>query len=629
MPKKKDIVKCAPIRENSRLMHTHEAMVDYINGRTSSSIMEMFGPAMFGLNYFANLEEDLIFSDEEEEDDDDDDNNVVPYSSQGANRSLEPHPQIKQLTDEEADKIAKELIEEEKRNKEKTERNKRKKKRKKEKKRLEKENALKEIISEEEQGKSDSLANQGQTAVTDNTLEANESSQAIEPPVTAEAEKCDMKSFTEEKSLVKVNEDDQQKEPTKEEINDKCEVAEVQPREEEKPDVAVKPELHKKIEQETSKEKTSNPITEEFAKRSIDLANMGNRLAAAGQFETAVNCFTDAIKFNPREFKLFGNRSLCYERLQQYKSALRDADVALSMEPKWIKGLFRKGKALCGLKRYYEASLIYKEVLTLESKSAEAAQELKRAQTLHLMEMGFTWAQSSEALKTHATLEEAVEALFAADASPDAGASWDKSEQPVEQEDGDDDDDDEEGDWVITQTSRPQKLHPKESDAPDQNRSTPQWLPHPKSFPRPELFSVWVRTLAPNITYQKLQEVFSRPGRVYSIKMLLDYGCAYVNYTRKEDCDRAIELIDGMVVDGAPLSVQHPSKIPPKPPASMLATSDNSRRPGPHKRECFFWRTSGCTRDDCTFRHVPEHKNIDRDKFTGRLGYQSYAGNHK
>lgn len=37
------------------------------------------------------------------------------------------------------------------------------------------------------------------------------------------------------------------------------------------------------------------------------------------------------------------------------------------------------------LQRYYEASLIYKDVLKLESSSAEATQELKRAQTLHLM----------------------------------------------------------------------------------------------------------------------------------------------------------------------------------------------------------------------------------------------------
>lgn len=48
--------------------------------------------------------------------------------------------------------------------------------------------------------------------------------------------------------------------------------------------------------------------------------------------------------------RLFGNRSYCYEQMLEYEKALNDADIALSMNPKWIKGLYRKGKALVGLK---------------------------------------------------------------------------------------------------------------------------------------------------------------------------------------------------------------------------------------------------------------------------------------
>jgi len=48
--------------------------------------------------------------------------------------------------------------------------------------------------------------------------------------------------------------------------------------------------------------------------------------------------------------RLFGNRSYCYEKMLEYEKALTDADIALSMNPKWIKGLYRKGKALVGLK---------------------------------------------------------------------------------------------------------------------------------------------------------------------------------------------------------------------------------------------------------------------------------------
>uniref|UniRef100_A0A3B4A9Z4 Uncharacterized protein n=1 Tax=Periophthalmus magnuspinnatus TaxID=409849 RepID=A0A3B4A9Z4_9GOBI len=72
-----------------------------------------------------------------------------------------------------------------------------------------------------------------------------------------------------------------------------------------------------------------------------------------GRYEMAITFFSEAIKFNPKEYKLFGNRSFCFEKMQQFEEALSDAEVSLSMEPNWIKGLFRKGKALCGLKNFH------------------------------------------------------------------------------------------------------------------------------------------------------------------------------------------------------------------------------------------------------------------------------------
>ncbi|XP_044023469.1 stress-induced-phosphoprotein 1 [Siniperca chuatsi] len=648
MPRKKDIVKggapIARIRESSRLMRTHESMVDFINGRhPPSSILDVFASGLLGLDFLrtfdGDLDDDLIYSDD---DDDDDYDHFYPHSA--AHRPLEPHPRIRQLTDEEADKHAKELIKEEERRKEKTEKNKRKKLRKKEKKRLEKENAVKDILPEEEQGKSDSSENQEENPVIESNAEASKSSESGKTHNATEAIGCDESSGNnKEENLVKMKENKEQKDldlnnsyastaksvpeetcnqrPAKERKKNKTNFLEVQQSKEEKPKVVEKPEVQKKKEEkrEPNKEKTMDPTAEEFAKRSRELAGTGNRLAASGQYEVAVKCFTDAIKYNPKEFKLFGNRSLCYERMQQYENALRDADVALSMEPNWIKGLFRKGKALCGLKRYYEASLIYKEVLKLESSSAEATQELKRAQTLHLMEMGFTWAQSSEALKTHATLEEAVEALFGVDSKPgpgDASASRDNTDQPVVQQE-----DDDEGEWIVLQPSRPRMQQVKECDAFGQSRSKSQSpTPHSRNSMKPELFPIWVGSLAPAVTYTTLHELFSRAGTVYSIKMLLEQQCAFVNYTKKEDCDRAIQCINGMVVEGAPLSVRYPNKIHTGLGMSKSAATDSFSRPGPFKKECFFWRTTGCTRQDCTYKHLPEHKNIDKDKFTSRLG---------
>lgn len=48
--------------------------------------------------------------------------------------------------------------------------------------------------------------------------------------------------------------------------------------------------------------------------------------------------------------RLFGNRSFCFEKLQEYEKALTDAELSLSMWPGWVKGQFRRGRALAGLK---------------------------------------------------------------------------------------------------------------------------------------------------------------------------------------------------------------------------------------------------------------------------------------
>ncbi|XP_031733276.1 RNA polymerase II-associated protein 3-like [Anarrhichthys ocellatus] len=650
MPKKKDIVKggapIARIRENSRLMRTHESVVDFINGRHSAgSILDVFASGLLGLDFLRTFEgelDDMVYSDEDYDVDEDEDDRHV-YAHTAAYKHLEPHPRIKQLTDEEADKHAKELIEEEERRKDKTEKNKRKKLRKKEKKRLDKKNAVKDILAEEEMGKSDSSDNPAENLVIESNAEANDCPESG-PTLngTEAAGRHEKSANNKEEDLAEINktEDGEQKDldlnnsnssttkletcnerPARERKKKKTKLLEVPQSNEEMQRVVEKPEVHKKKEEkhEPNKEEIMDHA-EESAKRSRELAGFGNRLAASGQYETAVRCFTDAIKYSPKEFKLFGNRSLCYERLQQYGNALRDADIALCMQPSWIKGLFRKGKALCGLKRYYEASLIYREVLELEGSSAEAMLELKRAQTLHLMEMGFTWGQSSEALKTHATMEQAVEALFGDGSDPgpgDAGASWDKTEQPVVWEENYD-----EGEWeFVLQTNRPRMQQVKESEAFEQSRSKSQSpTPRSKTSVKPDIFSIWVGSLAPAVTYSTLHELFSRAGTVCSIKMLLEHQCAFVNYTRKEDCDRAIQCINGMVVEGAPLSVRYPNKFFTGLGLSKSAASEPFPRLSPYKKECFFWRTTGCTRQDCTFRHVAEHRNIDKDKFTSRLG---------
>ncbi|XP_016043750.2 tetratricopeptide repeat protein 31 isoform X2 [Erinaceus europaeus] len=109
--------------------------------------------------------------------------------------------------------------------------------------------------------------------------------------------------------------------------------------------------------------------------QSQELAKLGTSLAQNGFYHKAVVLFTQALKLNPRDHRLFGNRSFCHERLGQPMWALADAQIALTLRPGWPRGLFRLGKALMGLQRFEEAAAVFQETLRGGSQP-DAAREL-------------------------------------------------------------------------------------------------------------------------------------------------------------------------------------------------------------------------------------------------------------
>uniref|UniRef100_A0A803Y7G3 Tetratricopeptide repeat domain 31 n=1 Tax=Meleagris gallopavo TaxID=9103 RepID=A0A803Y7G3_MELGA len=124
------------------------------------------------------------------------------------------------------------------------------------------------------------------------------------------------------------------------------------------------------------------PLDTNMLEQSLILAGCGYQAAVQGRYAEAVQAFTEAIKLNPREHRLFGNRSYCYEKLQRYQEALRDAQMALELQPNWPKGFFRKGKALWGLKRYVEARDTFGQLLHLKGAHADVATQLEACQML-------------------------------------------------------------------------------------------------------------------------------------------------------------------------------------------------------------------------------------------------------
>ncbi|XP_036619457.1 tetratricopeptide repeat protein 31 isoform X2 [Trichosurus vulpecula] len=113
-------------------------------------------------------------------------------------------------------------------------------------------------------------------------------------------------------------------------------------------------------------------------RESQELAELGTAAAWRGLYQEAVLLFTKAIKLNPRDYRLFGNRSFCHERLGQPGWALGDARVALNLRPQWPRGLFQLGKALVGLQRFKEAADVFRETLAMDKSQPDAVQELQQ-----------------------------------------------------------------------------------------------------------------------------------------------------------------------------------------------------------------------------------------------------------
>ncbi|XP_027692378.1 tetratricopeptide repeat protein 31 isoform X1 [Vombatus ursinus] len=113
-------------------------------------------------------------------------------------------------------------------------------------------------------------------------------------------------------------------------------------------------------------------------RQSQELAELGTAAAWRGMYQEAVLLFTKAIKLNPRDYRLFGNRSFCHERLGQPGWALGDARVALNLRPQWPQGLFQLGKALVGLQRFKEAADVFRETLAMDKSQPDAVHELQQ-----------------------------------------------------------------------------------------------------------------------------------------------------------------------------------------------------------------------------------------------------------
>ena len=93
----------------------------------------------------------------------------------------------------------------------------------------------------------------------------------------------------------------------------------------------------------------------------------GNQFFKEGKWPEAIEKYTQAIKHNPKDHKIYSNRATCFCKLMQWDAAMVDCDKAIEIDPLFIKAYIRKGKINHCLKQYHKALDAFKQAEAIDN----------------------------------------------------------------------------------------------------------------------------------------------------------------------------------------------------------------------------------------------------------------------
>ncbi|KAG0727979.1 Stress-induced-phosphoprotein 1 [Chionoecetes opilio] len=110
----------------------------------------------------------------------------------------------------------------------------------------------------------------------------------------------------------------------------------------------------------------------DLAKSEVEKEN-GNELFRKGDYPAAVRHYSEAIRRNPDDAKIYSNRAACYTKLAEFNLGLKDCDECIRLEPNFVKGYVRKGKIHQGLKQFSQAQNAYQKAIDIDANCQDAA----------------------------------------------------------------------------------------------------------------------------------------------------------------------------------------------------------------------------------------------------------------
>jgi len=132
-------------------------------------------------------------------------------------------------------------------------------------------------------------------------------------------------------------------------------------------------------------QKLEKQVKEDAAKAYLDPEKAeeerqkGNEAFKNGDYPTAVKAYTEAIKRNPEDARIYSNRAASYSKLMEFNLALKDCDKCIELDPTFLKGHIRKGHVCIALKNPQKAMDAFEKAIDLDANNDEARQGMRQA----------------------------------------------------------------------------------------------------------------------------------------------------------------------------------------------------------------------------------------------------------
>ncbi|KAG8060082.1 hypothetical protein GUJ93_ZPchr0002g24367 [Zizania palustris] len=104
----------------------------------------------------------------------------------------------------------------------------------------------------------------------------------------------------------------------------------------------------------------------------------GNEFFKEQKYPDAVKHYTEALRRNPKDPRVYSNRAACYTKLAALPEGLKDAEKCIELDPTFSKGYTRKGAIQFFMKEYDKAMETYQAGLKHDPNNSELLDGVKR-----------------------------------------------------------------------------------------------------------------------------------------------------------------------------------------------------------------------------------------------------------